>query len=85
MREKTTDIPQQDALTKDGVRVRVNGVVYFSVKDPKPAILYTEDYDSATIEMASTFSMLADTVIGTTAPFSAISGAFSLIESDALC
>ncbi len=52
IREKTTDIPQQEALTQDGVRVRVNGVVYFSVKDPRAAVLYTEDYNAATIEMA---------------------------------
>jgi hypothetical protein len=38
-----------------------------------------------TIEIASTFSMLADTVTGTTAPFSAMSGAFNLIESEAVC
>jgi regulator of protease activity HflC (stomatin/prohibitin superfamily) len=60
MREKTTDIPQQEALTKDGVRVRVNGVVYYSVKEPKDAILRTENYESATIEMAQ--STLRSTV-----------------------
>ena len=35
LRVVTMDIPSQDIITKDNVTLKVNGVVYFRVNDPK--------------------------------------------------
>jgi len=51
-REKVVDILPQDIITKDNVLVKVNGVVYYRVHDPRLAILDTADYDASTREMA---------------------------------
>ncbi len=51
-REKVVDILPQDIITKDNVLVKVNGVVYYRVHDPRLAILDTEDYNASTREMA---------------------------------
>ena len=51
-REKVVDILPQDIITKDNVLVKVNGVVYYRVHDPRLAILDTADYDASTKEMA---------------------------------
>jgi regulator of protease activity HflC (stomatin/prohibitin superfamily) len=51
-REKVVDIQPQDIITKDNVLVKVNGVVYYRVHDPRLAILDTADYDASTREMA---------------------------------
>ena len=51
-REKVVDIQPQDIITKDNVLVKVNGVVYYRVQDPRLAILDTEDYNASTREMA---------------------------------
>jgi regulator of protease activity HflC (stomatin/prohibitin superfamily) len=51
-REKVVDIQPPDIITKDNVLVKVNGVVYYRVHDPRLAILDTADYDASTREMA---------------------------------
>lgn len=51
-REKVVDVLPQDIITKDNVLVKVNGVVYYRVHDPRLAILDTEDYNTSTREMA---------------------------------
>ncbi len=51
-REKVVDILPQDIITKDNVLVKVNGIVYYRVHDPRLAILDTADYDASTREMA---------------------------------
>jgi regulator of protease activity HflC (stomatin/prohibitin superfamily) len=51
-REKVVDIQPQDIITKDNVLLKVNGVVYYRVHDPRLAILDTADYDASTREMA---------------------------------
>lgn len=51
-REKVVDIQPQDIITKDNVLVKVNGVVYYRVHDPRLAILDTEDFNQSTKEMA---------------------------------
>ncbi len=51
-REKVVDVLPQDIITKDNVLVKVNGVVYYRVHDPRLAILDTEDYNASTREMA---------------------------------
>lgn len=51
-REKVVDILPQEIITKDNVLVKVNGVVYYRVHDPRRAILDTENYNDSTREMA---------------------------------
>lgn len=51
-REKVVDVLPQDIITKDNVLVKVNGVVYYRVHDPRLAILDTENYNASTREMA---------------------------------
>ena len=51
-REKVVDIQPQEIITKDNVLVRVNGIVYYRVHNPRLAILDTEDYNASTREMA---------------------------------
>ncbi len=48
------DIQPQEVITKDNVSVKVNGVVFFRVIDPKKAVLNIRDYVSATAAYAQT-------------------------------
>ncbi len=52
IQEKVVDIQPQDIITKDNVLVKVNGVVYYRVYDPRLAIVDTEDFNASTREMA---------------------------------
>lgn len=52
MRITTTDIPQQEVITKDNVPVGINAVVYFQVESAEKAILNIKDYSSAIAQYA---------------------------------
>ncbi len=54
MRTQTVDVEPQEAMTKDSVTVRVNAVLYYSVFDPKLAVLSVADYHMATNQAALT-------------------------------
>ena len=54
IRTKVTDVPEQDAITKDNVSVRINAVIYFSVFDASKAILGVEDFRYAISQLAQT-------------------------------
>src|SRR5437764_6138859 len=54
LRTLTLQIPPQEAITKDNVPVRVNAVAYFSIVDPKAAIVQIENYMVATSQIAQT-------------------------------
>ena len=54
LRTVTMDIPSQDIISKDNVTLKVNGVVYFRVNDPKKAIISVEDFLLATGQVAQT-------------------------------
>ena len=54
IRIKAVDVPDQDAITKDNVSVRVNAVIYYKVADPMKAILEVERYFYATSQLAQT-------------------------------
>ncbi len=54
LRTITLDVPPQDVITKDGVSIKVNAVVYFRVLDPNRAVVEVEDYHFATSQMAQT-------------------------------
>ena len=54
LRVKAVDVPDQDAITKDNVSVRVNAVLYFKVMDASKAILEVENYFYATSQLSQT-------------------------------
>ena len=54
MRIKTSDIPQQEVITKDNVPVGINAVVYFQVEKPEDAVLKIQDYAYAITQYAQT-------------------------------
>lgn len=54
MRVRAVDVPDQDAITKDNISVRVNAVIYYKVKDAKKSILEVEDFYFAVSQLAQT-------------------------------
>ena len=54
LRTITLNIPPQEVITKDNVPVRVNGVAYFRIVDPKAAVVQVENYMVATSQIAQT-------------------------------
>ena len=52
LRITTTDIPQQEVITKDNVPVGINAVVYFQVVSAEHAILNIKDYTTAVSQYA---------------------------------
>lgn len=54
IRITTSDIPQQEVITKDNVPVGINAVVYFQVTRPEDAVLKIQDYTYAVTQYAQT-------------------------------
>jgi len=54
IRITTSDIPQQEVITKDNVPVGINAVVYFMVTKPETAVLKIQDYTYAVTQYAQT-------------------------------
>jgi len=54
MRVKAVDVPDQDAITKDNVSIKVNAVLYFKVSHADKAILEVESYFFAVSQLAQT-------------------------------
>lgn len=52
LRITTTDIPQQEVITKDNVPVGINAVVYFQVESAEKATLNIQDYTLAVSQYA---------------------------------
>ena len=54
IRTKAVDVPEQDAITKDNVSVRINAVIYYKVFDAAKAILEVENFYFAVGQLAQT-------------------------------
>ena len=54
LRVKAVDVPDQDAITKDNVSIKVNAVLYYKVGDATKAILEVEHYGFAISQLAQT-------------------------------
>jgi len=54
LRIETVNLYPQDMMTKDSVTVKVDGIVYTKVVDPKKAILEVNEYRHATTYFAAT-------------------------------
>ena len=54
IRTKAVDVPEQDAITKDNVSVRINAVIYYKIFDASKAILAVENFYYAVGQLAQT-------------------------------
>ncbi len=54
IRTKAVDVPDQNAITRDNVVVKVNAVIYYKVSDSEKAIIEVEDFQYAISQYAQT-------------------------------
>lgn len=54
IRVKAVDVPDQNAITRDNVTVKVNAVIYYKVNDAPKAIIEVEDFRYAISQYAQT-------------------------------
>lgn len=54
IRTKAVDVPEQDAITRDNVSIRINAVIYYKVFDASKAILAVERFQYAVSQLAQT-------------------------------
>ena len=54
VRTKAVDVPEQDAITKDNVSVRINAVIYYKIFDASKSILEVENFYYAVSQLAQT-------------------------------
>ncbi len=54
IRTKAVDVPEQDAITKDNVTIRINAVIYYKVFDASKAIIAVENFRYAVSQLAQT-------------------------------
>ena len=54
IRTKAVDVPEQDAITKDNVTIRINAVIYYKVFDASKAIIAVENFHYAVSQLAQT-------------------------------
>lgn len=48
-RTRTIDIGEQEVVTKDNVKLKIDAILYLKIQDPKKAILNVRDYEKASI------------------------------------
>ena len=54
VRTKAVDVPEQDAITKDNVTIRINAVLYYKVFNAAKALIAVEHYQYAVSQLAQT-------------------------------
>lgn len=54
LRTKVSDVPNQEAITKDNVSIHINAVLYYKVVDASKAILEVERFAYAVSQLAQT-------------------------------
>lgn len=54
VRIKAVDVPDQNAITRDNVSVKVNAVIYYKVSDADKAVIEVEDFRYAISQYAQT-------------------------------
>lgn len=54
LRVKAVDVPDQDAITKDNISIRINAVIYYKVSDAGKAIIEVEHFGYAVSQLAQT-------------------------------
>lgn len=54
IRTKVVDVPDQEAITKDNISVRLNAVIYYKVSDAAKSIIEVENFYFAVSQLAQT-------------------------------
>lgn len=54
IRTKAVDVPEQEAITKDNVSIKINAVIYYKVFDASKAVLAVENFKYAVSQLAQT-------------------------------
>ncbi|MFA5228175.1 MAG: slipin family protein [Candidatus Paceibacterota bacterium] len=54
MRTKAVDVPDQEAITRDNISVKVNAVIYYKIKSAEKAVLQVENFYYAISQLAQT-------------------------------
>lgn len=54
VRTKAVDVPDQSAITKDNISVRINAVIYYKIFDVKSVVLEVENFYFAVGQLAQT-------------------------------
>jgi len=54
IRIKAVDVPDQNAITRDNVSVRVNAVIYYKISEAEKAVIEVEDFKYAISQYAQT-------------------------------
>ena len=54
IRTKAVDVPEQDAITRDNVSIKINAVLYYKVFDASKAVIAVERYQYAVAQLAQT-------------------------------
>ncbi|MDD4319106.1 MAG: SPFH domain-containing protein [Candidatus Peribacteraceae bacterium] len=54
VRVKAVDVPDQEAITKDNIPIRINAVIYYKVQDAAKAVIEVEDFFNAVSQLAQT-------------------------------
>src|SRR5574344_35907 len=54
IRTKAVDVPEQDAITKDNVSIRINAVIYYKVFDAAKAVIEVEYFYYSVRQLAQT-------------------------------
>ena len=54
VRTKTVDVPEQEAITRDNVSIKINAVLYYKIFDASKAIISVENFNYAVSQLAQT-------------------------------
>lgn len=54
IRVKTIDVPEQEAITKDNISIKINAVLYYKLFDASKAVIAVEDFNYAVSQLAQT-------------------------------
>lgn len=54
VRTKAVDVPEQEAITRDNVSIKINAVLYYKVFDASKAVLAVENFNYAVSQLAQT-------------------------------
>lgn len=54
VRTKAVDVPEQEAITRDNVSIKINAVLYYKIFDASKAVLAVENFNYAVSQLAQT-------------------------------
>lgn len=54
IRTKTVDVPEQEAITKDNVSIKINAVLYYKIFDASKSVIAVENFNYAVSQLAQT-------------------------------